>query len=165
MTIFLKMMKVLDHSEIPEKCSWPRSCWFVENEELKNISSLLRVSSTQTFVRQDRRDFMETIWKKRLSAVTWRIHNDLINEVLMTVQKKRSKVVEQFVICCVCRWRYIRKDLEDVKIFLNAVRTVTGCVATVDDNDLMNVYQVSVAHLETLFIKSCQNLDPLYIRQ
>ena len=36
--------------------------------------------------------------KERLSTLTWRLHNDLANEVLMTVQKKCSKIVEKCVI-------------------------------------------------------------------
>ena len=50
--------------------------------------------------------------------------------------------------------------LDVVKTFLNAVRNITGSVATVDDGDLMNHYPVFVASLETLFIKSCKEFDP-----
>ena len=32
--------------------------------------------------------------KERLSTLTSRLHNDLANEVLVTVQKKCSKIVE-----------------------------------------------------------------------
>ena len=45
-------------------------------------------------------------------------------------------------------------------MFLNAVRSITGSVATVDDGDLMNDYRMLVSHLETLFIKSCKKFDP-----
>ena len=50
--------------------------------------------------------------------------------------------------------------LEEVKTFLNAVRNITGSASTVDYGDLMNHYRVSVANLETLFIKSCKKNDP-----
>ena len=35
--------------------------------------------------------------------------------------------------------------LEETKTFLNAVRNITGSVATVDDGDLMNHYGMFVA--------------------
>ena len=50
--------------------------------------------------------------------------------------------------------------LEGAKTFLNAVRNITGSVATVDDRDLMIHYSVFVANLENLFIKSCKKFDP-----
>ena len=43
--------------------------------------------------------------------------------------------------------------LKETKTFLNAARNTTGSVATADDGDLMNHYQMFVANLETLFIK------------
>ena len=49
--------------------------------------------------------------------------------------------------------------LKEAKTFLNAVRNTTGSVATADDGDLMNHYQMFVANLETLFIKSCKKFD------
>ena len=49
--------------------------------------------------------------------------------------------------------------LEEAKLFLNVVRSITESDATVNDGDLMNHYPVSVAHLETLFIKSCKKFD------
>ena len=55
--------------------------------------------------------------------------------------------------------------LEGTKTFLNAERNVTGSVATVDDGDLMNHYQVFVANLETLFIRSCLPYLSFDIRQ
>ena len=50
--------------------------------------------------------------------------------------------------------------LKEAKTFLNAVRNITGSVATVDDGDLMNHYRMLVADLETLFIKSYKKFDP-----
>ena len=50
--------------------------------------------------------------------------------------------------------------LKETKTFLNAVRNITGSVATVDDGDLMNHYRMLVANLETLFIKSYKKFDP-----
>ena len=49
--------------------------------------------------------------------------------------------------------------LKEAKKFLNAVRNTTGSVATADDGDLMNHYQMFVANLETLFIESCKKFD------
>ena len=48
-------------------------------------------------------------------------------------------------------------DLEKPKIFLNAVRSISGSVSSVDDEDLIIVE--SLSHLETLFIKSCKKFD------
>ena len=50
--------------------------------------------------------------------------------------------------------------LEEAKTFLNAVRNISGSIAIVDDEDLINYYGMFVAHLETLFIKSCKKLYP-----
>lgn len=41
--------------------------------------------------------------------------------------------------------------LEQVKKILNAVRKITGSVATVNYGDLINHYRIFVAHLETLY--------------
>ena len=49
--------------------------------------------------------------------------------------------------------------LETIKTFLNAMRNITGSVATVDAADLMIHYRVFVANLETLFIKSSKKLN------
>ena len=54
----------------------------------------------------------------------------------------------------------VKVGLEGAKTFLNAVRNITGSVATVDDGDLMIHYRLFVANLETLFIKSCKKFDP-----
>ena len=50
--------------------------------------------------------------------------------------------------------------LEESKIFLNAVRSISGSVATVDDGDLINHFGMFGAHLETIFIKSYKKLYP-----
>ena len=50
--------------------------------------------------------------------------------------------------------------MEEAKRFLNALRNLTGGVATVDDGDLINRYRMFVVKLETLFIKSCKKSDP-----
>ena len=44
--------------------------------------------------------------------------------------------------------------MEEAKTILNAKRSITGSVATVDDGDLINHYGMILAHLETLFLKS-----------
>ena len=92
--------------------------------------------------------------KERLSTLTWRLHNDLANEVLMTVQKKCSKIVEK-----IYQKGNAMVGLKEAKTFLNAVRNTTGSVATTNDGDLMNHYRMFVANLETLFIKSCKKID------
>ena len=55
--------------------------------------------------------------------------------------------------------------LEEAKTFLNAVRSISGSVATVDDGYLINYYVMFVAHLETLFIKCFQKALSFDIRQ
>ena len=92
--------------------------------------------------------------KERLSTLAWRLHNDLANEVLMTVQKKCSKIVEK-----IYQKGNAMVGLKEAKTFLNAVRNTTGSVATTNDGDLMNHYRMFVANLETLFIKSCKKID------
>ena len=50
--------------------------------------------------------------------------------------------------------------LEEATTLLDAQRSITRSVATVDDWDLINHYGMFVVHLQTLFIKSCQKLYP-----
>ena len=97
-TIFLKMMKALYHSNCPKKYLWR-----------KYHADLLKMESQKTFmssevkytdigtVRQTRLHSVDAqvsvageigMVKERLSTLTWSLHNDLANEVLMTVQKK-----------------------------------------------------------------------------
>ena len=95
--------------------------------------------------------------KERLSTLTWRLHNDLANEVFNDCTKE---VIENCRVMSLLEKIYqtgsVMVGLEGVKTFLNAVRNITGSVATVDDGDLMIHYRVFVANLETLFIKSCK---------
>ena len=41
----------------------------------------------------------------------------------------------------------------------NAMRSITGSVATIVDDNLINHYRMFVAHLETIFIKSNKKID------
>ena len=103
--------------------------------------------------------------KERLSTLTWRLHNDLANEVFDDCTKE---VIENCRVICdlksllekIYQKGSVIVGLEAAKTFLNAVRNITGSVATVDDGDLMNHYRVFVASLETLFIKPCKEFDP-----
>ena len=102
--------------------------------------------------------------KERLSTLTWRFHNDLANEVFDGCTKE---VIENCRVICdlksllekICQKGSVMVGLKEAKTFLNAVRNTTGSVATADDGDLMNHYQMFVANLETLFIKSCKKFD------
>ena len=102
--------------------------------------------------------------KERLSTLTWRFHNDLANEVFHDCTKE---VIENCRVICdlksllekICQKGSVMVGLKEAKIFLNSVRNTTGSVATADDSDLMNHYQMFVANLETLFIKSCKKFD------
>ena len=99
--------------------------------------------------------------KERLSTLTLRLHNDLANEVFNDCTKE---AIENCRVICdlrsllekICQKGSVMVGLEGVKTFLNAVRNITGSVATVDDGDLMIHYRVFVANLETLLIKSCK---------
>ena len=173
--IFLKMMKALDHSDCPGKCLWPRY-----------HADLLKMESQKTFmgsevkytnigtVRQTRLHSVDTqvsaadgigMVKERLSTLTWRLHNDLANEVFDDCTKE---VIENCRVICdlksllekIYQKGSVRLGFKGAKTFLNAVRNITGSVATVDDGDLMNHYRVFVTGLETLFIKSCKEFDP-----
>ena len=103
--------------------------------------------------------------KERLSTLTWRLHNDLANEVFDDCTKE---VIENCRVICdlksllekIYQKGSVRLGLKGAKTFLNAVRNITGSVATVDDGDLMIHYRMFVANLETLFIKSCKKFDP-----
>ena len=103
--------------------------------------------------------------KERLSTLTWRLHNDLANEVFDDCTKE---VIENCRVICdlksllekIYQKGSVMVGLEGAKTFLNAVRNITGSVATVDDGDLMIHYRLFVANLETLFIKSCKKFDP-----
>ena len=54
----------------------------------------------------------------------------------------------------------VMAKLKEAKTFLNAVRSITGSVATVADDDVINHYRMFVANLKTLFIESCKKIDP-----
>ena len=90
--------------------------------------------------------------KDRLSTLTWRLHNDLENEVFDDCTKE---VIENCRVICDQKGSVMVR-LDETKTFLNVVRNITGSVATVDDGDLMNHYRMFVANLETLLIKSCK---------
>ena len=79
--------------------------------------------------------------KERLSTLTWRLHNDLANKVFNDCTKE---VIENCRVMSFLEKIYQRGSvmvgLEGVKTFLNAVRNITGSVATVDDGDLMIHY-------------------------
>ena len=95
------MMKALDHSGCPGKCLWPRY-----------HADLLTMESQKTFmgfevkytnigtVRQTRLHSVDaqvsaadgiSMVKERLSTLTWRLHNDLANEVFDDCTKEVIK--------------------------------------------------------------------------
>ena len=88
--------------------------------------------------------------KERLSTLTWKLHNDLANEVFDDCTKK---VIENFRNRVICNLKSLLEKmyqkesvlvgLEEAKPFLNAVRNITGSVTTVDDSDLMNLIECS----------------------
>ena len=94
--LFLKMMK--DFSNCPEKCLWRRyhaDLLKMENQKIF-MGSEVKYTDIGT-VRQTRLHSVDAqvsvageigMVKERLSTLTWSLHNDLANEVLMTVQKK-----------------------------------------------------------------------------
>ena len=171
--LFLKMMK--DFSNCPEKCLWRRyhaDLLKMENQKIF-MGSEVKYTDIGT-VRQTRLHSVDAqvsvsggigMVKQRLSTLTWRFHNDLANEVFDDCTKE---VIENCRVICdlkslpekIYQKGSVMVGLEGVKTFLNAVRNITGSVATVDDGDLMNHYRVFVASLETLFIKSCKEFDP-----
>ena len=103
--------------------------------------------------------------KERLSSLTWKLHNDLANEVFDDCTKE---VIKNCRVICdlksllekIYQRGSVMVGLEGAKTFLNAVRNITGIVATVDDGDLLIHYRVFAGYLETLFIKSCKKFDP-----
>ena len=104
--------------------------------------------------------------KERLSILTWRLHNDLSSEGFDDGTKE---VIKNYRVICVLKSflvniyqkRGAMVGSEETKTILNGVRSMTGSVATADDDDLMNHYRMFAAHLETLFIKSGKKIDPL----
>ena len=103
--------------------------------------------------------------KKRLSALTWSLHNYLLCEVFDDGTKE---VIENCRVVCGLKSLLVKiyqkgnvmVGLEETKKILNAVGNITGSAGTVNDGDLINHYRMFVAHLETLFIKSCKTFDP-----
>ena len=103
--------------------------------------------------------------KERLFTLTWRLHNDLANEVSDDCTKEGIESCR--VICdlkSLLEKMYQKGSvivgLEGAKTFLNAVRNITGSVVTVGDGDLMIHYRLFVANVETLFIKYCKKFNP-----
>ena len=173
--MFLKMMKALDHSDCPQKCLWPRYHADVLKMESQKtfMGSEVKYTNIGT-VRQTRLHSVDVqvsaadgigMVKKRLSTLTWRLHSDLANQVFDDGTKK---VIENCRVICdlksllekIYQKGSVRLGFKGAKTFLNAVRNITGSVATVDDGDLMIHYRLFVANLETLFIKSCKKFDP-----
>ena len=64
--------------------------------------------------------------------------------------------LKSFLVKIYQKWTF----MEEAKIILNAKRSITGSVATVDDGDLINHYGMILAHLATLFLKSWKKLYP-----
>ena len=173
--MFLKMMKALDHSDCPQKCLWPRYHADVLKMESQKtfMGSEVKYTNIGT-VRQTRLHSVDVqvsaadgigMVKKRLSTLTWTLHSDLANQVFDDGTKK---VIENCRVICdlksllekIYQKGSVIVGLEAAKTFLNAVRNITGSVATVDDGDLIIHYRLFVANLETLFIKSCKKFDP-----
>ena len=163
------MIKALDHSNYLGKCLWP-----------SYHADLLKMESQKTFmgsevnhtiigtVRQTRLHSVDSevsaadgigMVKERLSTLTWRLHNDLANEVFDDCTKE---VIENCRVICDQKGSVMVR-LDETKKFLNVVRNITGSVATVDEGDLMNHYRMFVANLETLFVKSCKKIDRLIL--
>ena len=167
------MIKALDHSDCPGKCLWPRY-----------HADLLKMESQKTFrgsevkytnigtVRQTRLHSVDAqvsaadqigMVKERLSTLTWRLLNDLGNEVFDDCTKE---VIENCRVICdlksllekIYQKGSVMVGLEGTKTFLNAVRNITRSVATVDDGDLMINYRVFVANLETYLSNPAKNL-------
>ena len=108
--------------------------------------------------------------KERLFTLTWRLHNDLANEVFDDCTKE---VIQNCRLICdlksllekIYQEGSVMVGLEGAKTFLNAMRNMTGSVVTSDDGDLLIHYRVFVANLETLFIKFCKKILSFDIRQ
>ena len=168
-------MKAFHHSDSPGKCLWPRY-----------YADLLKMESQKTFmgseikytnigtVRQTRLHSVDAqvsaadkigMMKERLTTLTWRLHNDLANEVFDDCTKE---VIENCRVICdlksllekIYQKGSVMIGSEWAKRFLNAVRNIIGSVATVDDGNLMIHYRVFVANLEILFTKSCKKFEP-----
>ena len=173
--IFLKMMKALDHSNCPEKCLWRRyhaDLLKMENQKIF-MGSEVKYTDIGT-VRQTRLHSIDAhvsaaggigMVKERLSTLTRRLHNDLANEVFDDCTKE---VIENCRVICdlksllekIYQEESAMVGLEETKTFLNAVRNITGSVATVGDGDFVNHYRMFVTNLETLFIESYKRFDP-----
>ena len=173
--IFLKMMKALDHSNCPEKCFWrryPADLLKMENQKIF-MGSEVKYTDIGT-VRQTRLHSIDAhvsaadgigMGKERLSTVTKSFHNNLANKVFDGCAKE---VIKNCRVICdlksllekIYQKGSAMVGLEETKTFLNAVRNITGSVATVDDGDLMNHYRMFVANLEIVFIKSYKKYDP-----
>ena len=155
------MVKGLDHSDCPGKCLWPRyHADFLKMESEKAfMGSEVKYTNIGT-VRQTRLHSVDTqvsaadgigMVKERLSTLTWRLHNDLANEVFDDCTKE---VIENCRVICdmksllekIYQKGSAMVGLETIKTFLNAMRSITGSVATVDDADLMIHYRVFVAN-------------------
>ena len=102
---------------------------------------------------------------EKLSTLTWRLHNDLVNEFFDDCTRE---VIKNCRVLCdlkpllekTYQQGSVMVGLGETKTFLNEVRNITGSVETVDDGNLMSHYRMCVATLETLFIKPCKKFDP-----
>ena len=105
--IFLKMIKALDHSDCPEKCLWPRyhvdllkmeSQKIFRGSEVKyiNIGTVRQTRLHSVDAQVSAADLIGMV-KERLSTLTWRLHNDLGNEVFDDCTKE---VIENCRVIC-----------------------------------------------------------------
>ena len=163
--------KSLGSFQLLRKCLWPR--YHADLLKMESQKTLMGSEVKHTHigtVRQTRPHSVDSQVsaadgigkvKERLPALTWRLHNDLANEVFDACTKE---VIKNCRVICdlksllenIYQKGSIMVGLDEAKTFLNVVRNITGSVATVGDGDLMNHYRMFVANLETLFIKSCK---------
>ena len=141
--IFLKMMKVLGHSDCPEKCLWSR--YHADLLKMENQKKFMGSEVKRTnidMLRQRRLYFVDVqlsvadgivMAKEWLSILTWRLHNDLSSEGFDDGTKE---VIKNYRVICVLKSLlvniYMKRGAmvgsEETKTILNGVRSKTGSV-------------------------------------
>ena len=171
-TKFLKMMECIEHKHCPpddpdnKKCLWPRyheDLMLMEKDSKYMAAKVENVnmgSCRQTRLQSSSGELQVAdgigLVKERLTTLVWRLQNDLKSEVF---DEDTKKMVEKVRTICDLKTllESIKKKgsivfgLQNSNKFLDAVRSITGTVKDVSDEDIVKTYRNFLKKIEKHF--------------
>ena len=181
---FARMLKTLEHEECltatdveddEKKCLWKRyhkdkkSIEKDENYVGVKIDNIHMSTCRQTRLRSSSDQLQiadgTSLIKERLKTLVWRLHHDLRNEVF---EKDTVTMIENIRTICDLKTMLVNIQkkgvvfygLENSKLFVTAVRSVTETIDHIDDEELMKSYRIFVKKLDNHFSKTpIKNID------